>query len=70
MANIMDDITKQTAFLPNLLSGLSQAPIVSNRAPTANDKAEIGRLWIRKDTNKVYALTSISAGSSTWSILN
>lgn len=41
-------------------------PILSNRAPTANDRAEIGSTWINQTTNTAYTLTSIAANASTW----
>jgi hypothetical protein len=41
-------------------------PIVAERAPTVNDKAEIGTLWVDKPNNDVYFLTSITASSSSW----
>lgn len=45
------------------------APIISDRVPTVNDRAEIGTVWCYKDvtgTDNVYILTSIVANSSTW----
>lgn len=58
----------------NVSYGLSDAllavpnfPIVSERAPSANDLAEIGTLWIDKPNNDAYILTSIVAAQGTWS---
>jgi len=45
------------------------APIVSERAPTNRDRAEIGTIWCKKDvanTDNVYVLTSIVANVSNW----
>ena len=41
-------------------------PIVSVRAPGANDKAQLGTEWIDKTTNMVYILTSIVNNAATW----
>lgn len=41
-------------------------PIISNRAPTANDSAEIGTLWINKTANASYTLTSITNSLAVW----
>lgn len=42
------------------------SPIVSQRAPTANDKAEIGTLWINQATNAIYTITSIVGNAAVW----
>lgn len=58
----------------NVAYGLSDAllnvfspPIVSKRAPTTADSAQIGTLWVNSTTNAAYILTSIVANSATWS---
>ena len=45
------------------------APIVSSRAPTTRDRAEIGTIWCQRDvsgTDNVFILTSIVANISYW----
>lgn len=53
--------------------GLSQpllnefpAPIVSNRAPTTADKAQLGSLWVDKPSNEAWVLTSVVSNVATW----
>lgn len=48
------------------LIGLSPAPIISQRAPTTSDKAEIGTLWVDQPNNDGYILTSIVSNSASW----
>jgi len=50
---------------PLLLTG--PLPIIAQRAPTANDKAELGTEWIDKPNNQVYFLTSIVNNQANWS---
>ena len=53
----------------NPLVDVFNAPIVSGRAPTARDRAEIGTVWCQKDvagTDNVYIMTSITANVSRW----
>lgn len=45
---------------------LPPAPIDAERDPTVFDQGQIGQLWVNRLTNTVWALTSIVAGSSTW----
>lgn len=52
--------------LSQALIGIPAAPIISSRAPTTSDKAEIGSTWINKTTNIAYVITSIVANSATW----
>lgn len=54
--------------LSQALVGIPASPVVSSRAPTSNDKAEIGTTWVNKTTNSPYILTSIVANSATWTI--
>ena len=43
----------------------------TGRAPGVNDKKyRIGTIWINKTANTVYQLTSVSAGSATWTQLD
>lgn len=54
---------KNVAYgLDNPLQGLAPEPIVAQRAPTANDTAPVGTLWIVEPSNAYYVLTS----SGTW----
>jgi len=41
-------------------------PIVSQRAPTTNDRCEIGTMWIDEPNDDVYVITSASGGTSVW----
>lgn len=43
--------------------------IISQRNPTAQDKAPIGQEWINTTNNQAFILTSIVAGASTWTII-
>lgn len=55
--------------LTQSLIDLFPPPIVSQRAPTGNDKAVIGTTWINSTTNFVYMITSITANVADWEIL-
>lgn len=48
------------------LLGIAPAPIISQRAPTASDKAEIGSVWIDQPNDDSYILTSIVANVASW----
>jgi hypothetical protein len=48
------------------LSEIGQQPIISERAPTGNDKAELGTIWVDKPNNAFYVLTSIVANAANW----
>jgi hypothetical protein len=57
--------------------GLSQpllnefpAPIISNRAPTTADKAQLGSVWVNKVTNDAWVLTSITNNHANWLGMN
>ncbi len=57
----------------NVAYGLSDAllntpslPIVSERAPTANDKAPFGTIWVDKPNADAYIITSIVGNVATW----
>lgn len=53
--------------IDNALQDLAPQVIVSGRAPTANDTAEIGTSWIDQTNDASYVITSVSAGSANWS---
>jgi len=52
--------------LSQALIGVFPAPIVAQRAPNVNDKAQIGSVWIDQPNNDGYLLTSIVDGLSSW----
>lgn len=41
-------------------------PVRAQRAPTVNDKDQIGRLWIDEVNNQTYTLTSITNNQANW----
>lgn len=41
-------------------------PIIAQRDPTQNDRSTLGNLWVNKDTNSVFVLTSIVGPVFTW----
>lgn len=41
----------------------------AGRAPTSNDLANIGTLWIHKSANAVYCLSSVVSGAANWELL-
>ena len=46
-------------------------PVVSPRAPTASDfRYPLGQLWVDKTLDVIYGLSSVSAGSATWSLMS
>ena len=56
--------------LSNPLQSLAPMPIVANRAPTVNDSAPVSTLWVYPASDTVWCLTSIVAGSATWTQLS
>lgn len=52
-------------FTQSLLNEVQQ-PIVSLRAPTVKDKAQLGTTWVNKVANTAYILTSVVNNSSSW----
>jgi hypothetical protein len=57
----------------NTAYGLSQAllnvfpqPIIAHRAPTVNDKAQLGTVWINEPANTAAILTSIVNNAANW----
>ncbi len=61
--------------IPNVSYGLNQPlnieaplPIVASRAPTGNDTAEIGSIWVYPSTNQYWVLTSVVAGQGNWDL--
>ena len=63
----MSKYTDRDVFSPNQYENVYyEAPIVALRAPTVNDKYEIGKVWIDKSADDAYFLTNITAGSAVW----
>lgn len=52
--------------LTNALQDLSPQPIISQRAPTTRDFAEIGTIWVDQPRNDSFILTSVVANSASW----
>lgn len=45
---------------------LAKPPIIARRAPTSQDKAVLGQMWIDTSTNAYYVVTSIGNSGSNW----
>ncbi len=55
--------------LDRALTDVFPRPVIAARAPTTGDKNHpIGREWVRTSTNQAWILTSVVAGSATWSL--
>ena len=52
--------------LSNPLQSLAPQLIISQRAPTFEDFAELGTEWVDQSTDTFYVLTSITGGSANW----
>lgn len=52
------------------LVNTSPAPIVSQRAPKATDKAEIGTIWVDQPNDAAYVLVKIASNSASWKALS
>jgi hypothetical protein len=51
------------------LQNVFPQPVVADRVPAAGDtNYELGQVWINKSTDQAWTLTSVSAGSATWSL--
>lgn len=44
------------------------APIISQRSPTGNDKAQLGQTWVNTLTDQVYTLASIVNNVANWAV--
>lgn len=56
-----------TAYgLSDSLLNVPLEPIISNRAPQNTDKAALGTLWVYRDQNIAYILTSVENNVATW----
>lgn len=60
----------------NIGYGLTQAlidifpsPIISQRNPTVNDKAQYGQVWLNQTNNAIYMLVSIVGNVANWILL-
>ena len=61
----------QAYGLDNALQNVFPSPIIASRVPTTSDKSHrLGIMWVNKATDAVYVLTSVSAGSATWTIVS
>lgn len=61
------NIFNQNSYaLTQPLVNVFPAPIVSVRAPTPSDRAQIGTLWIDTINNDAFTLTSIKNNTSNW----
>jgi len=52
--------------LTDALLNVPLMPIVANRAPTSNDMAPIGTIWVFKSQNLAYVITSIVNNEANW----
>lgn len=61
------NIYRKVAYgLSDSLLDVFQTPIVSERDPGANDKYQLGTLWVNKSTDDAFVLTSVVANVATW----
>lgn len=61
--------TNQAAGLQNPLQNVFPQPIVSNRAPTSNDRNyPLGQEWVNRSAKDVYILADVAAGVATWNL--
>jgi hypothetical protein len=60
--------TNRTAYMQNNgpLYNIQQAPIISNRNPTVNDKAALGTVWVNKLLALVFIAAQNVANAETW----
>lgn len=61
---------------PNVSYGLNQPligmppqPIISQRAPTISDKAEVGTIWVDQPDNDAYILMEIIGPNASWQVI-
>lgn len=47
-------------------SAISPEPIIARRAPTRDDKAQLGTIWIDQQNNVAYVLTSVEDNAADW----
>jgi len=52
--------------LTNALQALTALPIISTRNPGTTDNAELGTLWVNKNTDGYFIATSTTAGATHW----
>lgn len=48
------------------LLGVPNTPVLSKRAPTTTDKAQLGQMWINTATGVIYFLGRVSGATYTW----
>lgn len=52
--------------MTNALQTIGPIPVVSSRAPSTSDIAELGTVWVNKSTSAAWVLAKVAAGSATW----
>jgi len=57
---------KRSYGIRNPLQKLYPLPIIAQRAPTVNDRAEIGTIWLDQNGNDIYIIMEVVAGASNW----
>jgi hypothetical protein len=64
------DLTRdQSAYgVGQPLIGVPNKPIISDRNPTANDKATLGQIWVNPTVNTAFILVSINNNAAIWAI--
>lgn len=63
----VDSTNNLTAYgVGQPLIGVPNKPIVSDRNPTANDKAALGQIWVNPTVNTAYILVSVVGNIATW----
>ena len=63
----LSNLRKSVAYgLSGPLPGIPSFPLVSKRAPTVNDKAPFGQLWVDQTTDTIYFLTSTRNNQANW----
>ena len=63
----IDTTRDQVAYgMSQPLIGVPLKPIVSDRNPTGNDKAQLGQLWINPTVNTAYILVSVTNNVAIW----
>jgi mucin-19 len=63
----VNNTRKNVAYgLSDALLNVFPAPILSNRDPNPNDKADIGQMWVNTLDSGVFVLASIISNHATW----
>src|SRR6267142_739388 len=51
---------------PNPLKGLQQEPLIEVRAPTVQDDAELGTVWVNKVASTFYIIVARAPNANIW----